>query len=60
MTDTVTDPVCGMEIRPDDAVVSEEHWPGLLLLQRALPPDVPRRSSSLRPSQRGLEGQTGD
>jgi Cu+-exporting ATPase len=25
MTDTVIDPVCGMEIGPDDAVASEEH-----------------------------------
>jgi Cu+-exporting ATPase len=25
MTDTVIDPVCGMEISPDDAVASEEH-----------------------------------
>ena len=25
MADTVTDPVCGMEIRPDDAAASEEH-----------------------------------
>ena len=25
MANTVTDPVCGMEIRPEDAVASEEH-----------------------------------
>jgi Cu+-exporting ATPase len=25
MTGTVKDPVCGMEIRPDEAVASEEH-----------------------------------
>lgn len=25
MNDTVKDPVCGMEIRPDEAVASEEH-----------------------------------
>ena len=25
MADTVTDPVCGMQIRPRDAVAQEEH-----------------------------------
>lgn len=25
MTDTVIDPVCGMQINPDDAVASEKH-----------------------------------
>jgi Cu+-exporting ATPase len=25
MSDTVTDPVCGMQIRPEQAVASEEH-----------------------------------
>lgn len=25
MDDTVTDPVCGMQIRPQDAVAREEH-----------------------------------
>lgn len=25
MSDTVRDPVCGMEIRPEDAAASEEH-----------------------------------
>lgn len=25
MAETVTDPVCGMQIRPEDAAASEEH-----------------------------------
>jgi YHS domain-containing protein len=38
MAETVTDPVCGMQISPDDAVATEERYGRTyLLLQPRLP-----------------------